>query len=136
MRNPFFRTREKYDVWHSLNQNIKVEPCHKPKKYVLTIHDVNFMEENSLDYSPNHIKYFKEKIKRVDVITFISEYAKKQTMQYFDISGIENTIIYNGNSISEIIRMIWKRKFVCSKVKWLSAPNKRKRYFTRISKPY
>ncbi|MDH1603121.1 glycosyltransferase family 1 protein [Empedobacter sp. GD03739] len=103
MRNPFFRTREKYDVWHSLNQNIKVEPCHKPKKYVLTIHDVNFMEENSLDYSPNHIKYFKEKIKRVDVITFISEYAKKQTMQYFDISGIENTIIYNGNSISEII---------------------------------
>ncbi|WP_413533476.1 glycosyltransferase family 4 protein [Empedobacter brevis] len=101
MRNPLFRTREKYDVWHSLNQNIKVEPFYKPKKYVLTIHDVNFMEEESLDFNSDRVEFFRKKIKRADVITFISEYAKEQTLQYFDISGIENTIIHNGNSISD-----------------------------------
>jgi hypothetical protein len=38
---------KKYDVWHSLNQNTKVEPFFSPGKYILTVHDVNFMEEGA-----------------------------------------------------------------------------------------
>ena len=50
-RHFIFRNKGKFDVWHSLNQNTKVEPFFKPKKYILTIHDVNFVEEISYDMS-------------------------------------------------------------------------------------
>ena len=45
-RHPLFRIRKKYDLWHSLNQNIKIEPYHDIP-YLLTVHDVNFIEEQS-----------------------------------------------------------------------------------------
>ena len=96
-----FSIRKKVDLWHSLNQNIKVEPFFKPKNYVLTIHDVNFLEEDTEDFNPKRANFFKEKIRRANYITFISEYAKNQTVKHFDLSNIEHKVIYNGNSISE-----------------------------------
>ncbi|WP_313581387.1 glycosyltransferase family 1 protein [Chishuiella sp.] len=99
--NLFSIKRNNIDVWHSLNQNISVEPYLKPKKYVLTIHDVNFAEEDTNDFSIKKKNLFYKKLQRTDYITFISKYAKEQTEKYFDISGIENKIIYNGNSISQ-----------------------------------
>lgn len=93
-----FYTRNKYDLWHSLNQNTKIEPYY-PSKYVLTIHDVNFFEEISSEYNHKRNKLFTEKLKRADKITYISEYAKKQTHQYFEIPDIEERVIYNGNPI-------------------------------------
>ncbi|MBK5192311.1 MAG: hypothetical protein JJE07_03715 [Flavobacteriaceae bacterium] len=43
-RKKIFRIRKKYELWHSLNQNSKIEPFHKTP-YVMTIHDVIFLEE-------------------------------------------------------------------------------------------
>ena len=51
-RYPLFRVRKKYDVWHSMNQNTKVEPATKPSKYILTVHDVNFIEEKFYSLIP------------------------------------------------------------------------------------
>ena len=45
-RHKLFRIRKKYNLWHSLNQNIKIEPYHDIP-YLLTVHDVNFIEEVS-----------------------------------------------------------------------------------------
>lgn len=101
-RYPFFYTRNKYDLWHSLNQNTKTEP-HYPTKYVLTIHDVNFFEEISSDYNHKRNKLFIEKLKRADKITYISEFAKKQTHQYFNIPNVEEKVIYNGNPIFDFL---------------------------------
>ena len=101
-RYPFFRTRKKYDVWHSLNQNTKVEPFHKPKKYVLTIHDVNFVEEYSSDMNHKKNKFI-EKLNRADCITYISNFAKEQTHQYFNVPDVPETIIYNGNPVAEVV---------------------------------
>jgi len=102
-RHAFFRIRQKFDVWHSLNQNTKVEPLHAPKKYILTIHDVNFMEEKNEIEAETNIKIFKEKLKRADVITYISEFAKEQAHNYFQIPHVEQTVIYNGNPISTLV---------------------------------
>lgn len=96
-----FAIKQKVDIWHSLNQNIKVEPFYQPKHYLLTIHDVNFLEEGTEDFNAKRSAYFKKKIKRADHITFISEYAKNQTLKYFDLSDVDYEVIYNGNSISE-----------------------------------
>lgn len=100
-RYPFFRIRKKYDVWHSMNQNIKIEPYHDIP-YVLTVHDVNFIEEVSDD--PNHevnIR-FQEKLNRSSAITYISEFAKQSTHNHFDVPNVSEHVIYNGNPITTI----------------------------------
>lgn len=102
-RHWLFRKKTKYDVWHSLNQNTKVEPFFTPKKYILTVHDVNFVEEISTNLNHKVNKLFIEKIKRADVITYISEFAKKQTHQYFDTLNKPELVIYNGNPNDEIL---------------------------------
>lgn len=103
-RYPLFRKKTKYDVWHSLNQNTKVEPFFKPKKYILTVHDVNFMEEIAAE-NKNHeiIKRFKSKIERADIITYVSEYSKNQTHHYFNVKNKPEYVIYNGNPCEQLL---------------------------------
>lgn len=88
--------RKKYDVWHSLNQNTKIEPYHN-LPYVLTVHDVNFIEEISSDLNHERNQRFIEKLNRAHAITYISEYAKQSTHKYFEIPDIPEYVIYNGN---------------------------------------
>ena len=100
-RHSLFRIRKKYNVWHSLNQNTKIEPYHKTP-YILTIHDVNFIHEESSDMSHKRNIRFKEKLNRCDAITYISEFARTSTHQHFDVPKIPEYVIHNGNPIREI----------------------------------
>lgn len=100
-RHPLFRIKTKYDVWHSLNQNTKVEPFFK-QNYLLTVHDVNFVEEQSSNMEDKHNQRFIKKLERANAITYISEFAKKQAHSYFNIPNVPQYIIYNGNPITEI----------------------------------
>ncbi|KRD09985.1 glycosyl transferase family 1 [Flavobacterium sp. Root901] len=101
-RHPLFRIRKKYDLWHSVNQNIKVEPFHK-SNYVLTVHDIHFVEEVSDSKSPKLKKLFKGKLERANAITYISEFAKKHTHEHFDVPNVPEYVIYNGNPISTLL---------------------------------
>ena len=103
-RKPLFRIRKKYDVWHCLNQNIKVEPYHDIP-YVLTVHDVNFIDEVSSDLNHETNKRFIEKLNRSSAITYISEFAKASTHNYFNVPKVSEYVIYNGNPISEILEL-------------------------------
>ncbi|OYQ34669.1 glycosyl transferase family 1 [Flavobacterium cyanobacteriorum] len=98
-RHSLFRIKKKHDLWHSLNQNTKIEP-YKVSKYLLTVHDVNFVEEESADMNHEHNKRFTKKLERASAITYISEFAKKQAHRYFDIPKIPEYVIYNGNPIT------------------------------------
>lgn len=97
-RHKLFRNRGKYDLWHSVNQNTKVEPA-RSGKYLLTVHDVNFAEESGDKSSKLH-RLFIEKLHRATAITYISEFAKKQAHQHFEIPDVPEYVIYNGNPIS------------------------------------
>ncbi|MBP4137625.1 glycosyltransferase family 4 protein [Flavobacterium sp. P7388] len=97
-----FRIRKNYDLWHSVNQNTKVEPfaC---KNYLLTIHDVNFTEEVSSDINHKRNKLFLKKLNKATAITYISEFSKNQTHKYFNVPNVPEYIIYNGNPISTLL---------------------------------
>ena len=101
-RKPLFRIRKKYDVWHCLNQNIKVEPYHNIP-YVLTVHDVNFIDEVSNDLNHETNKRFIEKLNRSSAITYISEFAKASTHKYFNVPKVPEYVIYNGNPINALL---------------------------------
>ncbi|MCF4101333.1 glycosyltransferase family 4 protein [Gillisia sp. M10.2A] len=103
-RKKLFRIRKKYDLWHSMNQNISVEPYFSIP-YILTIHDVIFMEENTLSKEKKDKKFqrLQGKIDRSTAIVYISEYAKQETNRYFNISDkIIQRVIYNGNPITPV----------------------------------
>ncbi|AUP81061.1 glycosyltransferase family 4 protein [Flavivirga eckloniae] len=100
-RNAPFLIRKKYDLWHCLNQNIKIEPYHDIP-YLLTVHDVNFVEEVSSDMSHKHNVRFQEKLDRSHAITYISNYAKASTHEHFNIPDVPEYVIHNGNPILDI----------------------------------
>lgn len=104
-RKPLFRIRKKYNVWHCLNQNIKIEPYHDIP-YILTVHDVNFINEVSKNMNHKVNLRFKEKLNRSHAITYISEYAKASTHKYFDVPNVPEYVIYNGNPITDILDYI------------------------------
>ncbi|MFV5695549.1 glycosyltransferase family 4 protein [Flavobacterium sp. LB3P122] len=97
-----FRTRKKHDLWHSVNQNTKVEPFHV-NKYLLTIHDVNFVEEISSDLNHKVNKLFLAKLEKSTAITYVSEFAKKQTHHYFKVPNVPEYVIHNGNPITALL---------------------------------
>ncbi|SCX82239.1 glycosyltransferase family 4 protein [Flavobacterium caeni] len=99
-RHKIFRNRGNYDLWHSVNQNTKVEPA-RVSKYLLTVHDVNFAEETGDKSSKLH-RLFTDKLARATAITYISEFAKKQAHQHFVIPNVPEFVIYNGNPISTL----------------------------------
>ncbi len=101
-RHSLFRIRKKYDVWHSLNQNIKIEPFFNIP-YILTIHDVHFVEEKQNKNYKKSFNHLNEKIKRSNAITYISEFAKTATHKYFDVPKVPERVIYNGNPIQDIL---------------------------------
>lgn len=101
-RMKIFRIRKQYDLWHSVNQNTKVEP-HKSKEYLLTIHDVNFAEEVSADINHKRNQIFLKKLNKASAITYISEFSKKQTHQYFDVPNVPEYVIHNGNPITSFL---------------------------------
>ncbi|MFC4634152.1 glycosyltransferase family 4 protein [Dokdonia ponticola] len=98
-----FRIRKKYDVWHSLNQNVKIEP-HHDLPYVLTVHDVNFIDEVSTDLNHESNQRFQAKLDRSHAITYISKYSQASTHKYFKVPNVPEHIIYNGNTL-EIITL-------------------------------
>ena len=95
-----FRIRKKYDLWHSLNQNTRVEPYHE-MPYLMTVHDVIFMEQKQKKpVAKEQLEQFKRKIERSNAIVFISEYVKSSVNSFFEIpTDIHQSVIYNGNPV-------------------------------------
>ncbi len=101
-RYKIFRNRKNYDLWHSVNQNSKIEPFN-PKKHLLTVHDVNFTEEEFGKDLAISNKNFIAKLNKSTAITYISEFAKKQTHSFFEVPNIPEFVIHNGNPISTFL---------------------------------
>lgn len=95
-RYPLFRISKKYDLWHSLNQNTKIEP-RRNLPYLMTIHDIHFVQEQK--GNSERMDRFRKKLERCDALVYISEFTKQNTREYFDIPNIPEYVIYNGNSV-------------------------------------
>ena len=98
----FFRKRfpflmPKVDVWHAIHQLVSYRPYSKKTKYLLTIHDFNFVYEKK---SPEKIRRYLDKIhskvNRADKITSISQFAKQESERYMDLKGKDIEVVYNG----------------------------------------
>lgn len=100
-RHKPFRIKKRYDLWHCLNQNIKIEPFHDIP-YLLTVHDIHFITEGSAGLQEKLRAKFEEKLQRATAITYISEFAKKDTHKHFTVPEVPEYVIHNGNTITDI----------------------------------
>jgi glycosyltransferase involved in cell wall biosynthesis len=100
-RHKPFRIKKKYNLWHSLNQNIKIEPFFKTP-YVLTVHDIHFVTEGTAVLKEKLREKFEAKLKRATAIIYISEFSKKDTNAHFKVPNVPEYVIYNGNTITSI----------------------------------
>ena len=90
-----------FNIWHSTNQGSAYTPDNKKIKKVLTVHDLNFLYENS-----EHPRKIKRSLKRIqkqidiaDKICVISEYVKSDIKKHFYLDEKNVEVIYNGCDI-------------------------------------
>jgi glycosyltransferase involved in cell wall biosynthesis len=92
----FIKNSSKYDLWHGTYQTPKYLP-RKSVKFVLTIHDLNFLYEGK---SPRKrqklLRKIQKAINRADYITAISAFALQDAQKHLDFKGKPNKVIHNG----------------------------------------
>lgn len=93
-----------------------VVPPIKTCKYIITIHDVLFLdfpEYFPLVYRIKNKFLFKTSAKRSDVVLTISEYSKKQIQKHFGIK----TVSLTPNAVDPVYYETYDKKAVCEQVK-------------------
>lgn len=101
-RDKFFRFGTgKYDIWHVATTLSWYRPFNNKTKIIYTIHDLNFLNEQEYTVASKrkYLKLIQQRADRADVITYISNYAKKQAEENLKLGDKPNIIIYNGCNI-------------------------------------
>jgi glycosyltransferase involved in cell wall biosynthesis len=92
--------RESFDIWHCLHQDSPYLPAQKSTKVILTIHDLNFMEEKKHFIKQKlQLKKLQGMVDRADAITVISKYTEKVVRERLTLRGAPIQVIYNGNTL-------------------------------------
>lgn len=96
------------DIWHSTYQNTEYFPFNRNVKKVLTIHDLNFLHEQTKSSSKksNYLRKLTEKVKKSDHVVFISHFVKEDFSKHIDLKAIPHSIIYNGIGLEKIERVM------------------------------
>lgn len=85
----------KFEIWHSVHQLSRFKPLHSGTKFILTIHDLNYLYEITGSSKHRKHKRLQKKIDRADEIVCISEFTKKEVEQNLQLLGKECRVIYN-----------------------------------------
>ena len=95
----------RFDVWHIATTLSWYRPFGSKTKNIYTIHDLNFLneEEYTEQSRKRYLSLIQQRINRADHLTFISEFACRQTQTYLRIGEKPYNVIYNGCNIPEKI---------------------------------
>lgn len=92
----------KSDVFHAIHQDSPYLPWSSHTRYILTVHDLNALHENTHFGSGDFYKSkLQKKLNRADFVTFISEFTRNEVMQTFKLDPAKTRVIYNGISLGE-----------------------------------
>lgn len=84
----------RFDVWHAIHQLSRYTPfC---RKYVLTIHDFNFVYEKQGHKIDKYLRKIQRKVDAADKIVCISHFAKRETEKFVQLHGKSIDVVYNG----------------------------------------
>jgi glycosyltransferase involved in cell wall biosynthesis len=96
LRRHFSQLNSGFDVWHALHQDSAFIPAKGSGKFILTIHDLNFLLEKSPSKAQKRLNRLQQKANRADAICFISEFAKTNAAEHLNFHNKLVFVIYNG----------------------------------------
>ncbi|CAM1368690.1 Glycosyl transferase group 1 [Tenacibaculum litopenaei] len=97
----FLKPAKKFSLWHGTYQTTKFVP-QKAIKFVLTIHDLNFLyEDKSESKRQKLIKQIQNRIDRADYITTISTFVLEDIKKHLNLEGKKVKVVYNGVNLVE-----------------------------------
>lgn len=86
----------KVDVWHSVNQFCRRYPDDPTTKMIFTIHDYNFLFEETEERQHDLLNVMQERIDKSSALTFISHYTEDIVKKHSNVDGKYLQTIYNG----------------------------------------
>lgn len=101
----FLPSLKDYDIWHATNQDSYYVPFRNKKiKVVLTIHDLNFLYNDSKPAwkKQKYLRHVQKLINRADAIICPSEYSKKDVLQHCNINNKPVYVIHNGTNFLQL----------------------------------
>jgi glycosyltransferase involved in cell wall biosynthesis len=103
----------KYKIFHALHQESPYIPP-KNSRYILTIHDLNFLEEKKSSIVQKRLTRLQSKIDRADGLTFISNFTKNKVFENLRVDPHKLTrVIYNGvDKFQEEATVMTKKPFL------------------------
>ena len=84
------------DLWHSTTQQQLKRRRGECGKFVLTIHDLNYLTEKNWIRQQKHKFVLQHAINQADAVTCISKFVGKQIEEQFNLKGKPVRVIYNG----------------------------------------
>lgn len=99
-RRYFSRFLPTFDLWHATHQDSNFYPNFSKTKYLLTIHDLNFLQEKSYFKAQKRLKHLQKKVDKSCALTTISYFSKNQIEKNLKIA-VPMEVIYNGVEIEE-----------------------------------
>ena len=98
-RRYFPFTCKRYDLWHSIHQDSAYFPSDSQTPYILTIHDLNFLEEKKEKKAVKRLRSLQKKVVRASAVTVISKYTEKMVRDNLSLQDIPIHLIYQGVEI-------------------------------------
>lgn len=93
---------DKYQVWHCIQQDSHYLPDNKNTKFILTIHDLNFLEKYKGARLKRKLNTIQKKVNKASAITVISKFTEMIVRENLQLSDKPVHVIYNGNSLKTI----------------------------------
>lgn len=91
-----------YDIWHSTTQFPSILPPQGKSKFVLTIHDLNFLYEKTESKQKKYKRRLQRLVNRADTITAISHFTKSNIEKHLVLDGKKVHVIHNGVDSPEL----------------------------------
>lgn len=91
----FAFNKKNYTIWHSLQQFPSFVPK-RNSKWILTIHDLNFLYEKNFFKARKYLYRLQRNIDRADVITAVSNFTKLEIEKHLKIGNKKIHVIQNG----------------------------------------
>lgn len=96
---PFFQ--KTFDLWHSTHQSPRHIPFFKKTKYVLSIMDLNFIEEvRNKELVDNELARIQKLVDRADYITVISHFVENDIRKHLEIKNTPIEVVYMSHSLN------------------------------------
>lgn len=93
-----------YDIWHATSQFPSILPPRGKTKFILTVHDLNFLYEKTEAKQQKYKRRLQKRVNRADVITAISHFTKSNIEKHLNVNGKKVHVIYNGVDSPELTK--------------------------------